>query len=200
MSSAQRRRQHNVTEIEPTDHADRYRKVAAGFTGRVRAVPPGAWDNPAPCDGWVARDVVAHLVEWLPAMFFHGTWHLDLPPLPDGHADPAAAWEALDAAIQAALDDPAIAGSERDTPLGRQTFAGCFDTIGTNDLLIHTWDLARATGLDETLDRDEVHRLFVAMEPFDDVLRQSGQYGPRVPVPDDADEQTKLIAFTGRQP
>ncbi len=65
---------------------------------------------------------------------------------------------------------------------------------------MHTWDLARATGLDERLDPDEVHALFVTMEPMDEMLRQSGQFGARVPVPDDADEQTKLIAFTGRQP
>jgi uncharacterized protein (TIGR03086 family) len=65
---------------------------------------------------------------------------------------------------------------------------------------VHTWDVARATGLDETLDADEVHRMFSAMEPLDEVLRASGHFGPRVPVPDDADEQTKLIAFTGRQP
>jgi hypothetical protein len=51
-----------------------------------------------------------------------------------------------------------------------------------------------------TLDPDEVHALFVSMEPMDGMLRGSGQFGARVPVPDDADEQTKLIAFTGRQP
>jgi uncharacterized protein (TIGR03086 family) len=68
------------------------------------------------------------------------------------------------------------------------------------DVLVHTWDLARATGQDETLDPDEVHGLYEGMLPIDDVLRQSGQYGARVEVPDDADEQTKLIAFTGRQP
>ncbi|MCU1380301.1 MAG: hypothetical protein JWN29_3284 [Acidimicrobiales bacterium] len=38
------------------------------------------------------------------------------------------------------------------------------------------------------------------MEPMDEVLRQSGHYGPRVEVPADADEQTRLIAFIGRQP
>jgi hypothetical protein len=38
------------------------------------------------------------------------------------------------------------------------------------------------------------------MEPLDDVLRASGQYGPRVDVPADADTQTRLIAFTGRRP
>ncbi|HEY7135757.1 MAG TPA: hypothetical protein VIB48_11880 [Acidimicrobiia bacterium] len=34
----------------------------------------------------------------------------------------------------------------------------------------------------------------------DELLRQSGHYGPKVEVPDGADEQTKLIAFTGRRP
>jgi hypothetical protein len=42
--------------------------------------------------------------------------------------------------------------------------------------------------------------MLAGMQPLDDMLRQSGHYGPKVPVPDDADDQTKLIAFTGRTP
>jgi hypothetical protein len=38
------------------------------------------------------------------------------------------------------------------------------------------------------------------MLPMDDVLRASGQYGPKVEVADDADVQTRLIAFIGRTP
>ena len=38
------------------------------------------------------------------------------------------------------------------------------------------------------------------VEPLDAVLRSSGQYGARIDVPPDADQQTRLIAFTGRQP
>ena len=74
------------------------------------------------------------------------------------------------------------------------------DRICTYDVLVHTWDLARATGLDETLDPEEVHRYVSGMEEADVAMRQSGHYGPRVPVPDDADQQTRLIAFTGRRP
>jgi uncharacterized protein (TIGR03086 family) len=84
--------------------------------------------------------------------------------------------------------------------MGRSTFEQTIDMICTADVLVHTWDLARATGLDERLDPDEVHRFVEGMEPMDQLLRESGQYGPRVPVPDDADEQTRLIAFLGRQP
>jgi uncharacterized protein (TIGR03086 family) len=179
--------------------SERYRKVAGAFTRRAEAVPADAWDNPAPCEGWVARDVVGHLVEWLPAFFFD-TWGLEPEPGPAVSENPAEAWQAVDTTIQSALDDPEVAGSERETRMGRWSFENTIDTICTGDVLIHTWDLARATGLDETLDPDEVHRMVVAIEPMDEVLRTSGHYGPRVDVPADADEQTRLIAFTGRHP
>jgi uncharacterized protein (TIGR03086 family) len=177
--------------------SERYRRAADAFGERVDAVPPDRWDDPAPCEGWVARDVVGHLAEWLPAFFFE-RWGIAADPIPAVSEDPATAWHVLDAAIQGAFDDPTIATSARDTPMGSQTFEQCFDMIGPSDVFLHTWDLARATGLDETLDPDEVHRQLVGMEPMDEVLRQSGHYGPRVPVPDDADEQTRLLAFIGR--
>lgn len=179
--------------------AERYRWIADEFGRRVDAVPADAWDAPAPCEGWVARDVVRHLVEWLPA-FFVECWGLVADPIPSPDDDPAAAWAALDATLRRALADPTVAGAERDTPMGRRTFASTLDMIGTTDVFLHTWDLARATGGDERLDPDEVHRLYEGMLPLDEMLRTSGQYGPRVAVPDDADEQTKLLAFIGRTP
>lgn len=182
-----------------TDAAARYARIADAFTERVRGVPEGAWDSPAPCEGWVARDVVDHLVTWIPDLFF-STWEIDAPPIPSARDDPAGAWLALDRTLRAALADSAVADAERETRMGTGTFAGTFDVIATSDVFLHTWDLARATGQDEILDPDEVHRLLVGMEPMDEVLRQSGHFGPRVPVPDDADEQTRLLAFIGRTP
>ena len=182
-----------------TEISERYRKVAGQFTQRVTAVPDGAWDKAAPCEGWVARDIVGHLVEWLPAFFF-GTWDLELPPGPSVADDPAGAWDVLNRAIQSALDDPEVAGSERETRMGRSSFEQTIDTICTGDILVHTWDLARATGLDESLDADEVGRMLAGIEPMGDMLEKSGHYGPRVVVAGDADDQTKLIAFTGRRP
>jgi uncharacterized protein (TIGR03086 family) len=182
-----------------TELAERYRRVAAAFTERVQAVPPEGWDDPAPCEGWVARDVVRHLVEWVPA-FFSDTWGLPPSETPSVDDDPVGAWMALDRTLQAALDDPAVALSERDTRMGRSSFEATLDMICTGDVLVHTWDLARATGLDERLDADEVHRMLDGMEPMDEALRSSGHFGPKVVVPDGADEQTRLLAFLGRRP
>ena len=179
--------------------AERYRKVAGRFTERARQVPGAAWDNPAPCEGWVARDVVRHMVEWMPSMVLVGTG-LDVPRGPSVDEDPAGAWEAMSDAIQAGLDDPEVAKRAIEMRMGTQSYEETVGTFILGDVLVHTWDLARATGLDETLDADEVHRLNEGMEAADEAMRSSGHYGPRVGVPDDADEQTKLIAFTGRHP
>ena len=183
-----------------TEVSERYRKVADAFTARVRQVPPDRWDAPAPCEGWVARDVVRHLVEWLPGMLLSGAG-LPAPHVPSVDEDPAGAWRAVDDALQAALDDPESAGRPLSGRSSGQTVESGLATFGIGDVLVHTWDLARATGQDERLDPDEVHRLWAAMTAFpEEQMRSSGHYGPRVEVPEDADEQTRLIAYTGRQP
>jgi len=132
--------------------------------------------------------------------FVFGTWDIAAGPSPSVADDPSRAWRAVDDAIQAALDQPEIAGRSRETPMGETTFEDAIDQICTPDVLVHTWDLARATGLAETLDAEEVHRFVAGMEAADAAMRASGHYGPRVEVPADADEQTRLIAFVGRQP
>jgi uncharacterized protein (TIGR03086 family) len=180
--------------------AERYRNVARAFTRRVDNVPAGAWDAPSPCPGWAARDVVRHLVEWVPPLLESGAG-VALPEGPSIDDDPAGAWRALDAGIQALVDAPETAALQFDHPqAGRHRLDDAIGMFVLGDVLVHTWDLARATGQDERLDADEVSALFAGMEPLDDVLRASGHYGPKVDVPDDADLQTKLLAFTGRRP
>jgi uncharacterized protein (TIGR03086 family) len=189
----------HAPSVSPGATAARYRRVAQGFTQRADGVQANGWDRPSPCEGWLARDVVQHLTEWVPAFFSDAGG----PPLPapSAHSDPAGAWRALDTAIHGLLDDPAQAASLIDHPrVGRHRFDDAIGQFVLADVLIHTWDLARATGQDETLDPSTVHEVLVGMMPLDEVLRSSGQFGPRVDVPAGADEQTRLIAFTGRHP
>ena len=185
---------------ETNEFADRFRSASAAFSARVDGVPPGAWDNPAPCEGWVARDVVRHLVEWFPAFLKAGAG-VDLPEGPSVDEDPVAAWTVHSQGVQALLDDPATADRVlSDRHVGEVPLDQAVDRFYTADVFMHTWDLARATGQDESLDPGKCAELLEGMLPLDDLLRQSGQYGPRVDVPESADVQTRLLAFIGRTP
>ncbi|GHJ42908.1 hypothetical protein Cs7R123_02500 [Catellatospora sp. TT07R-123] len=180
--------------------ADEHRRIAAGFTDRVRGAAPGTWDDPAPCADWVARDVVRHLVEWFPAFLKAGAG-IDLPQGPPVDDDPVGAWTVHSDGVQALLDDPATEGRILSNPhLGELPLGQAIDMVYTSDVFMHTWDLARATGQDERLDPDKCAQLLEGMLPMDAALRTSGHYGPRVEVPQDADVQTRLLAFIGRTP
>ena len=67
------------------------------------------------------------------------------------------------------------------------------------DVLIHGWDLAKATGQDATLDPDLVEACWSVINPQMELLRGSGMFGDDVEVSDDADSQTKLLATLGRR-
>jgi uncharacterized protein (TIGR03086 family) len=179
--------------------SDRFTKVADDFSQCVNAVPAGAWNNSTPCEGWVARDIIRHLVEWVPG-FFTGMAGLAFPVMPSVDVDPARAWSTLRGALESHLADEAVATREFDAPMGRMSIEAAIDMIVTGDVFMHTWDLARSTGLNETLDPEVCAGMLAGMEPMDEMLRGSGHYGPRVVVSDDADAQTKLIAFIGRNP
>jgi uncharacterized protein (TIGR03086 family) len=177
--------------------ADRHRTVATVFTERVRGTAD--WDVPSPVPEWTARDVVGHLTTWFPG-FLAGSG-VELPAGPSVDDDPVAAWEHQTAAVQALLDDPARADSTIANPhLGEMTVAGATDRIYTADVFMHTWDLARATGQDDRLDPGFCAALVEGMERMEEAIRSSGQFGARVPVPDDADAQTRLLGFIGRDP
>jgi uncharacterized protein (TIGR03086 family) len=177
-----------------------HREIAARFTERVVGVGPGDWDRPAPCEGWAARDVVRHLLEWFPAFLKSGTG-IELPPGPAVDDDPVAAWRAHSDAVQALLDDPATPSKVLTNPhLGQVPLDQAVARFYTADVFLHTWDLARATGQDDRLDPERCAQMLEGMLPMDDVLRSSGQYGPRVDVAADADVQDRLLAFIGRDP
>jgi uncharacterized protein (TIGR03086 family) len=114
-------------------------------------------------------------------------------------SSPLAAWRSLADAIETALADEDVAQKTADTPMGSMSFSAAVDMICTPDVFFHRWDLAQAIGLDETLDPDEVHRLLLGMESLGDALERSGQYGPRIAVPDGSSEQTRLLALIGRR-
>jgi len=63
---------------------------------------------------------------------------------------------------------------------------------------VHSWDVARATGQDETLDPAGVSYAFAMLLPNDDAIRGAGSFGPKLDPPTGADEQTRFLCFLGR--
>lgn len=180
------------------DPAILHRAIAGGFTERVEGARD--WDAPAPVDGWTARDVVRHLVEWFPS-FLQGGAGITLPAGPSVDDDPVAAWRVHSDGVQALLDDPATADLVLTNPhIGEVPVPQAVSQFYTGDVFMHTWDLARATGQSEALDEDLAAEMLAGMQPIEDMLRASGQYGPAVDVPADAPVVARLMGFIGRRP
>jgi len=185
-----------------TDPIALYRDAAAAFVQLVAGVAGPAWSAPTACAGWSVRDLVAHVVEedlWAQGLFAGRTLEQAgalLPPDPLGASPAEAARSAVAGALAAAaardVRHHTVHLSFGETPAeeyARQLAA---------DHLVHAWDLARALGVDDSLDPEAVHAVAEWFEPTEELWREAGVIGPRVPVPDDADEQTRMLAMFGR--
>lgn len=183
--------------------AERFRRVAGTFGDLVHEAPVDAWGRPAPPDGWVARDVVRHLLTWVPDVIGRSGLELPAPPAEGDDAALAPAWDAFADALQGALDDPAVAARTFDAgPPGELSVETAISMLVTGDVLVHTWDLAAALGRADDVPLDGVlaAEMLAGMQPMDEMLRGSGHYGPKVEVGPDASTQDRLVAFTGRDP
>lgn len=185
-----------------TEISERYRRNAAAFAATVASVPTDRWDTPTPCEDWDARALVRHVVE--AHGIFEGLAGRELRPGPSVDDDPVAAFAAARAQVEAELDDPSLADVAYDGFTGPSTFAEGVDRFLSTDLVVHRWDLARATGGDETIPPDEVARVLGDMEAMSAAMgaamRGPGAFAPEITPPDGADDQTRLLCFLGRQP
>ena len=81
---------------------------------------------------------------------------------------------------------------------GEQPFESLVGRLLCADTLIHTWDLARATGQDDRLDEEAAERALDFLTPIDDAIRGPGGFAPKLKAPPGADARARLLAFTGR--
>ena len=181
-----------------TDISARYARLADTMTRRVDGIPDGAWDDPTPCEEWTVRDLVKHLAET--HAMFGGFVKLPAADGPDPADDPRGAWVAARDQMQAWLDDPEVAEAEFEGMGGTTTLQDSVNQFICFDLNVHGWDLAHATGQDETIDPEELPQLWQDVEGLGDMIRSSGTCGPEVAAPQDATAQEKLLAYLGRDP
>ena len=131
----------------------------------------------------------------------------ELSPAPSIADDPVAAFRAARADVEAILADPDVATTPCDTPMGRMSLAEHVDGVVSVDLVLHAWDLARAVGLDDTMDPAEVERMWPTIQDIPDEMRIPEHFGPgvvvfgpEVPVREDASAQDRLLGKIGRDP
>ncbi|HZQ30802.1 MAG TPA: maleylpyruvate isomerase family mycothiol-dependent enzyme [Mycobacterium sp.] len=173
--------------------------VCCRFGEAVRAAG-GKWDRPSPCDAWDARGVLEHVIG------FHDV--LLLRPLglkPDRpRDDPKRRWEVTVDGLRAAfgreglferdVEIPSVGGN----PASRLDARSLVPSL-SRDVLVHTWDLARAVGADDQLDPQWCARFLDSLPADSDVLAKSGMFAR--PIPTDLDDvQSRLLARLGRDP
>ncbi len=176
--------------------AERYRRLSNLFAATAAAVPDDGWSAQSPCEDWNARDVVGHVVA-TQGMFL-GFVRRELGNGPTVEDDPVAAWDHARAKVQADLEDPALATAVFEGFTGPSTFEAAVDRFLCTDLVLHRWDLARATGQEITIEPADMAHIREAMADLADRMRGPGAFGPELDPPPGADEQTAFLAFFGR--
>jgi len=170
------------------------------FDGQVQATPGSTWSSPSPCEGWTAQDVLAHVTANLRALratIGGGDFFASFGQPVEG--DILDAWHQERSDAAGSLDDAAARSIDTATVGGNSVPLAVMVDGLMRDLVIHTWDLARAVGGDERLPDDLVAVATEAMKMVTDEARGPGLYGYEVAAPPDADAQTRLLALSGRR-
>jgi uncharacterized protein (TIGR03086 family) len=184
----------------PAVHASALEATRATVAG----VRPDQWDAATPCEGWSTRELVNHVVAgnfWV-APLVEGKTIVEVGDQYDGDVlgdDPLAAYDESARAAADAFRSPGamtrpVAVSYG--PVPGEVYAGHRFT----DVLVHGWDLAKATGQDTTLDADLVQACWDVISPQAQLLAGSGAFAQPIEVDEGADLQTRLLAILGRQP
>ncbi len=180
-----------------------FTRALDGFEAVVAAVPASRWGDPSPCADWCAADVVTHVISGLLAIKARAAGGQDAmaaaDPRAEADGDPLAAWQAARAATIAALGPEVFAGS---VPLplawgGDMPLREYIERYPL-EILVHTWDLAEATGQPVVLDPELVSDALRSARQFAPAGRAAGLIGEELQVGDDADDQARLLAMFGR--
>lgn len=210
-----------------SDSSRLFTKAVFGFDAVVRRTPPERWSNASPCAEWNARDVVSHvamacsmitgMAQGEPAIL-EGTngrpapgypGYVMRPPLAAMMKHPfirpaddvTAVWDQFRDEVLIAIDDPANLDRSSMGTFGPTTPGEFIVPVGF-DVVIHTWDVAVAVGIDHAIDPDLAALALAGFSGGEDAgapLRQPNVMSDRVTTRL-SDPVSQLIAFSGRNP
>lgn len=186
-----------LNELSSGDPVGLYRAATSRAIAVVEAVTAHQLGWPTPCSEWTVQQLIDHLVGGAEYLLAAAEGR---PPV-EVHGALAADYRRGVAQVLAAVAAPGIMDRLCVSPLGFDWPLA--DAVGGTfmDVLIHTWDLARATGQDERLDPELVQActaMFVPEMPSRG--REAGIIGPDVQISPDASAQDRLLAVMGRRP
>lgn len=185
----------------------RYRRAVDGFDALVGTVGAADWDRPSMCAEWTVRDVMGHVVwgqrltrGWAAADEYTGKGGAPGAPCPGSDelagADPVAAWREARAACDAALTPEGLSRRVVSSAFGEIAVENFVELLVT-DFMAHTFDIGHALGRDVRLAPELIPVSLAWVR--DRAVRRPGGIGPELTPPDDADEQTRYLAFLGRK-
>ena len=178
--------------------------AAAPTVEVVRGIAPDQLDAPTPCTEFDVRALINHLLFWGPSLVGAARKEGVAPPAEGEQdlagSDWAARLEAQTDEIVASWSDPGA--WEGMTRMGSPTQmpAPMIGGMVLGELVVHGWDLARATGQHPHW-RDEVLAFtYDTVHMTAEQGRQMGVYGPEVPVRATAPALDRILGLTGRDP
>jgi len=160
-----------------------YHRTVECWADRVNGVPPDGWDAPTPCREWTVHDLVNHVVgedRWT-APLMRGSTIAEVGDSLDGDLlgdDPVRS--ALDAAMEATTVVAQVlpGGGTVHLSYGEERMEEYIHQLAA-DHLIHSWDLAVATGTDRRLDPHLVTEVAMWFSDREALYRGGGAVGPR---------------------
>jgi uncharacterized protein (TIGR03086 family) len=183
--------------------------AAQRMAALIEGVPDELLGGPTPCPEYTLGDLVDHVRGF--TLAFTAAARKDTGGMTSGRASGDASRLGADWRIQIPRDLAALANAWRDPPAwSGMTMAGGIDLpgelagiIALDELVVHGWDVARASGQDFEADRESLDAVHGFVEQFSGAGQEAareGMFGPEVPVPDDAPLLDRIIGLTGRDP
>jgi uncharacterized protein (TIGR03086 family) len=178
--------------------------LALDLTGQlVDGVHADQWDDPTPCDEWMVRNLVRHMVvgnQLFAAVLSGtplaeaGTTALAAPP----PADLAGAFRESAERLLAAFGQPGALERVVTIPVGTMPGSGAA-RIRMVEMLVHGWDLAEATGQATAFPEALAEQALAFTRPQLEALPPGrSPFSPPRPVADDAPAILRLVACLGR--
>ena len=156
----------------------------------LRAIGPDQLDRPTPCADFTVRALLTHLSEWAPILgAAGGGTAAPASSLPDQLAWLADVWSQP----SAWAGTTTMGGGD---PLPARLVGG----MALGEIVVHGWDLARATGQTVSWDDEVLTFLHREVEGTAELGRQVKAYGPEVAVPGGASVLDRTLGLTGRDP